>query len=236
MTIFSGTLSQSICTSSEEVDKVFLETLKDNDTKIVNLFEEIPVLKKIATGTMTGVVCGGVIRDADTGRTPRDVDVVIPKSRVYKAVESLLEGGWVISSAMQEALINGTADMGREYMDINGHLCMVMRARNGELELDILVVDISPEDYVKRIPISTSNCLAYFKDFVFDDSQVIVKRSIGYVDSIKNKQVTISDSRINEAYVDKISSYYPDWLVTIDDDEGTDTPEVATAVQEQGMY
>ncbi|WPH64672.1 hypothetical protein [Vibrio phage vB_VpaP_SJSY21] len=147
-----------------------------------------------------------------------------------------MEDGWLINSALQEAIVNGTADVGREYMDINGFLEFVMKARKGEVELDILVVSVDPDAYVKMIPISTSNCYAYYREYTFRDDELVVRRSSGYIDSLATKQVTISDSRINEAYLAKISSYYPDWLVIVEDDEQADTPDTRRAVELQTMY
>ncbi|WPH64673.1 hypothetical protein [Vibrio phage vB_VpaP_SJSY21] len=69
MTIFQGFVQEQ--GSQAHYDNGMLGTLNRNDYMIGELFEEVPILKKIAKGTSYGLVCGGYIRDIDTGRNPK---------------------------------------------------------------------------------------------------------------------------------------------------------------------
>ena len=192
-----------------------------DNTKIENLFEEVSILKKLCSPSSNGRLFGGYIRDVDTGREARDIDVLLSSWKAEWLLQLMMEEGWTLSSAMAEAIVNNTLDRSRQYMDINGKLKYVIKARKDDITIDILMVKCMPAEYIKILPISTSLASATYNL----TSGLEVFRPDDYVDSINTRQITISDSRINPAYVDKMKDYYPDWTVVIDSDE-EDSPEM----------
>lgn len=183
-----------------------------DNSKIEQLFEEVSILKPV-TSRYGARLFGGFIRDVDTGRMTKDIDILVSSHHHNTVLFKFLGDGWSLTSAMHESVLNGTISRGRQYMDINGKLKTVVKARKDGWEVDLLLVNCCIADYIKLLPISTSLASAYH-----GFSGVTVVRPDDYLDSLETKQITISDSRINEEYVAKMKEYYPDWLVVIDSD------------------
>jgi len=146
----------------------------------------------------SSIIAGGYLRDADLGRKPNDIDLII---------EYEDDKDFQVASDFGEAFGYEVTIKGKGYIDREVS-CVLALNKKGEVPIDVIFLTVP---VLERLAIFPCNLCK-----IHTDEGGVVIRAEDYVSGIKNKEIIYNEVTAREKYVIKMHEYFPDYSHDMD--------------------